>query len=61
MTPEQALDLITKVAEASNKGGILTIADAVNVNYALHSLKSAVDIAKQASESEVVEQPKSKK
>lgn len=62
MTPEQAFELITKVAEAANKAGILTIDNAVDVKFALNTLQNAVKVANETYAEEVPqEQPKSKK
>lgn len=65
MTSEQAFEIMSKVAEAANKNGVLTINDAVNVKYALDTLNIAIKTASQTYEmvkEELVETPiKSKK
>lgn len=43
MEKETALQVLTQICEASNKAGILNLADAVNAVNALQSIRNLID------------------
>lgn len=65
MTPEQSLEIITKVVDLAQKGGLFTINDAVSVKYALDTLTSVIKTPKvevvETPEQEIIKLPKVKK